>query len=122
MEDDGDDDDTGSKRRGTRGTISTNRRMERTTSFKSSQVRIGIRKIAIRQNQEPLCWIQIAFKPNNKQCSGWIVSDTLPFDKDSWSFGVKNKVGSGSERIVVLFLRGWRRVLRRQAVNIKETK
>ena len=61
-------------------------------------------------------------KPNNKQCSGWIVSDTLPFDKDSWSFGVKNKVGSGSERIVVLFLRGWRRVLRRQAVNIKETK
>jgi len=23
--------------------------------------------------------------------SGWIVSDTLPFDKDSWSFGVKNK-------------------------------
>lgn len=61
-------------------------------------------------------------KPNNKQCSGWIVSDTLPFDKDSWSFGVKNKVGAGSEKIVVLFLRGWRRVLRRQAVNIKETK
>ena len=35
---------------------------------------------------------------------------------------MKNKVGAGSEKIVVLFLRGWRRVLRRQAVNIKETK
>ena len=42
-------------------------------------------------------------KPNNKQCSGWIVSDTLPFDKDSWSFGVKNKVGSGSERMLFCF-------------------